>query len=243
MNEIKKGQLVSLKVGSHEERGTVAGVMGNYATVIMKDLGKQITTSVDDLTPIEIKRQRKQKEVEYSGHKGDEMEAFRESLNISKKKFYVDICKIPSGSYTKMIYSDNITMPMWDKLVKGKAFIESLDDNEIEKFQTKPSLCVIPGFKRGCEESKKEPDKERMDLIDKLQAESKLNEIKDKQEESEGAEMEYMKPKTWIEAYKELIKSLSMAETFEFYKQCAVDAKRFDEMLEEKFNEIKEAII
>lgn len=237
MNEIKKGQTVSVKVGSHEERGTVAGVMGNYATVIMKDMGKQITTSVDDLTPIEIKRQRKQKEVEYSGHKGDEMESFRESLNISKKKFYVDICKIPSGSYTKMINTDNITMPMWEKLVKGKEFLESLDDNEIDKFQTKPCVCVIPGFKRGCEENKKAPDKERLDLIDKLQAESKLNGIKDKQEESEEVKMET--PKTWLEKYKEFKKSLSMTETLEFFEQVKTDSNRFEEM----FNEIKEAII
>lgn len=240
MNEIKKGQTVSVKVGSHEERGTVAGVMGNYATVIMKDMGKQITTSVDDLTPIEIKRQRKQKEVEYSGHKGDEMEAFRESLNISKKKFYVDICKIPSGSYTKMINTDNITMPMWEKLVKGKEFLESLDDNEIDKFQTKPCVCVIPGFARGCEENKKAPDKERMDLIEQLQSESKLNEIKEgKQSESEGQKMEDIKPKTWLEKYKEFIKSLSMTETLEFFEQVKTDSNRFEEM----FNEIKEAII
>lgn len=239
MNKIKKGQTVSVKVGSHEERGTVAGVMGNYATVIMKDMGKQITTSVDDLTPIETKRQRKQKEVEYSGHKGDEMEAFRESLNISKKKFYFDICKIPSGSYTKMINTDNITMPMWEKLVKGKEFLESLDDNEIEKFQTKPCVCVIPGFVRGCEENKKNPDQERMDLIDKLQAESKMNGIKEKQEESEGQKMEDIKPKTWLEKYKEFIKSLSMTETLEFFEKVKTDSNRFEEM----FDEIKEAII
>lgn len=239
MNEIKKGQTVSVKIGSHEERGTVAGVMGNYATVIMKDMGKQITTNIDDLTPIEIKRQRKQKEVEYSGHKGDEMEAFRESLNISKKKFYVDICKIPSGSYTKMINTDNITMPMWEKLVKGKEFLESLDDNEIEKFQTKPCVCVIPGLKRGCEESKKEPDKERIEMIEKLQKESRFNELRnEKQEESEEAEMEDMKPKTWIEKYKELLKCMSLAETLQFFEIVEKDKSA----LEKAFNEIKSNI-
>ena len=127
MDEIKVGKTVSIKLGSCEHRGKVTGVMGEYATVNIKSLGKQITTKMDELKIVKDNKI----DVEYSGHRGDEMEEFRKSLGISKHKLYVDICKIPSGSYNKMINSDNITVPMWNKIIKGKEYIESLDENEI----------------------------------------------------------------------------------------------------------------
>lgn len=236
MKEIKNGQTVKIKFGSNYEFGKVIGVMGDYATVSVKALGKQITTKVDDMEPVE--EENRNKSVEFSGHPGSEMEMFAEKYNLKRRSFYVDLCGIPAGSYFQMTKRDNLTVETWKKFEKGKALVEAMDKEDLKKYQQKPKVCVIPGFKRGCEENKKEPDKERMDLIEQLQSESKLNEIKeDKQAESEGAEMETAK--TWLEKYKELIKSLSMSETLEFFQQVKTDSNRFEEM----FNEIKEAII
>lgn len=206
MDEIKVGKTVSIKLGSCEHRGKVTGVMGEYATVNIKSLGKQITTKMDELKIVKDNKI----DVEYSGHRGDEMEEFRKSLGISKHKFYVDICKIPSGSYNKMINSDNITVPMWNKIIKGKEYIESLDKNEIESYKPK-SLVQI-----------------------------KLNGSKTKIDKKQrGGSINMDGNKNWIESYKEFIKSLSMAETLEFFEQVKTDSKRFEEM----FSEIKEAII
>lgn len=235
MKEIKNGQTVKIKFGNNYEFGKVIGVMGNYATVSIKSLGKQITTKVEDMEPVE--EENKNKNVEFSGHHGYEMEAFAEKYNLKRRSFYVELCGIPAGSYFQMTKRDNLTVETWKKFEKGKALVEEMDKEDLKQYQQKPKVCVIPGFARGCEENKKEPDKERMDLIEKLQNESKLNGIKDKQEESEEVKMET--PKTWLEKYKELIKSLSMSETLEFFEQVKTDAKRFEEM----FDEIKEAII
>lgn len=235
MNEIKKGQKVKIKFGSNYEFGKVIGVMGDYATVSVKSLGKQITTKVEDMEPVE--ETNKNQNIEFSGHPGYEMEAFAEKYNLKRRSFYVDLCGIPAGSYFQMTKRDNLTVETWKKFEKGKALVEEMDEEDLKQYQQKPKVCVIPGFARGCEENKKAPDKERMDLIDKLQAESKLNGIKDKQEESEEVKMETAK--TWLEKYKELIKSLSMSETLEFFQQVKTDSNRFEEM----FDEIKEAII
>ena len=235
MNRIKKGQKVKIKFGSNYEFGKVIGVMGDYATVSVKSLGKQITTKVEDMEPVE--ETNKNQNIEFSGHPGYEMEAFAEKYNLKRRSFYVDLCGIPAGSYFQMTKRDNLTVETWKKFEKGKALVEEMDEEDLKQYQQKPKVCVIPGFARGCEENKKAPDKERMDLIDKLQAESKLNGIKDKQEESEEVKMETAK--TWLEKYKELIKSLSMSETLEFFQQVKTDSNRFEEM----FDEIKEAII
>ena len=72
-----------------------------------------------------------------------------------------------------------------------------------------------------------------------MQNESKINEFRQNEEVMEEIKMEDMKPKLWIEAYKELIRSLSMEETFEFFNQAKIDAKRFEEM----FDEVKRSII
>lgn len=236
MKEIKNGQKVKIKFGSNYEFGKVIGVMGDYATVSVKALGKQITTKVEDMEPVE--EENKNKNVEFSGHHGYEMEAFAEKYNLKRRSFYVELCGIPAGSYFQMTKRENLTVEAWEKFEKGKSMIEAMDEEDLKKYQQKPKVCVIPGFKRGCDENKKNPDQERMDLIDKLQAESKLNGIKEgKQEESEEVKMETSK--TWLEKYKEFIKSLSMTETLEFFEQVKTDAKRFEEM----FDEIKEAII
>lgn len=238
MNEIKKGQKVKIKFGNNYEFGKVVGVLGDYATVSVKALGKQITTKVEDMEPVE--EENKNKNVEFSGHPGYEMEMFAEKYNLKRKSFYVELCGIPAGSYFQMTKRDNLTVETWKKFEKGKALVEAMDKEDLKQYQQKPKVCVIPGFKRGCEENKKEPDKERMDMIEQLQSESKLNEIKEgKQAESEGQKMEDIKPKTWLEKYKEFIKSLSMTETLEFFEQVKTDSNRFEEM----FNEIKEAII
>lgn len=238
MNEIKKGQKVKIKFGNNYEFGKVVGVLGDYATVSVKALGKQITTKVEDMEPVE--ETNKNQNIEFSGHPGYEMEMFAEKYNLIRKPFYVELCGIPAGSYFQMTKRENLTVEAWEKFEKGKAMIEAMDKEDLKKYQQKPKVCVIPGFKRGCEENKKAPDQERIYLAKKLESESKLNEFKEeKQEESEEPKMEDMKPQTWIEAYKELIKSLSMAETLEFFEQVKTDSKRFEEM----FSEIKEAII
>lgn len=238
MKEIKNGQTVKIKFGSNYEFGKVIGVMGDYATVYVKALGKQITTKVDDMEPVEnVEETNRKQNIEFSGHQGYEMEMFAEKYNLKRKSFYVELCGIPAGSYFQMTKRDNLTVETWKKFEKGKALVEAMDKEDLKQYQQKPKVCVIPGFVRGCEENKKAPDKERLDLIEKLQAESKLNEIKDKQEESEEVKMET--PKTWLEKYKELIKSLSMSETLEFFQQVKTDSNRFEEM----FDEIKEAII
>ena len=238
MNEIKNGQTVKIKFGNNYEFGKVVGVLGDYATVSVKSLGKQITTKVEDMEPVE--ETNKNQNIEFSGHPGYEMEMFAEKYNLKRKPFYVELCGIPAGSYFQMTKRENLTVEAWQKFEKGKAMIEAMDEEDLKKYQQKPKVCVIPGFARGCEENKKAPDKERLDLIEKLQNESKLNGFKEgKQEESEGQKMEDIKPKTWLEKYKEFIKSLSMTETLEFFEQVKTDSNRFEEM----FNEIKEAII
>ena len=237
MNEIKKGQIVRMKFGGHYENGKVLGTMGDYATVTVPGLAKQITTKIEDMEIVKEEKNKNQN-IEFSGHPGYEMEMFAEKYNLKRKSFYVELCGIPAGSYFQMAKRDNLTVETWKKFEKGKALVEAMDKEDLKQYQQKPKVCVIPGFKRGCEENKKEPDKERMDLIDKLQAESKLNEFKEgKQEESEEVKMETAK--TWLEKYKEFIKSLSMTETLEFFEQVKTDSNRFEEM----FNEIKEAII
>lgn len=237
MNEIKKGQIVRMKFGGHYENGKVLGTMGDYATVSFPGLAKQITTKIEDMEIVKEEKNKNQN-IEFSGHPGYEMEMFAEKYNLKRKSFYVELCGIPAGSYFQMTKRDNLTVETWKKFEKGKALVEAMDKEDLKQYQQKPKVCVIPGFKRGCEENKKEPDKERMDLIEQLQSESKLNEIKEgKQEESEEVKMETAK--TWLEKYKEFIKSLSMAETLEFFEQVKTDSKRFEEM----FSEIKEAII
>lgn len=239
MNEIKKGQTVRIKFGGHYENGKVIGTMGDYATVSFPGLAKQITTKIEDMEIVKEEKNKNQN-IEFSGHPGYEMEMFAEKYNLKRKSFYVELCGIPSGSYFQMTKRENLTVEAWEKFEKGKAIIEAMDEEDLKKYQQKPKVCVIPGFARGCEENKKAPDKERLDLIEKLQNESKLNEFKEgKQEESEGQKMEDIKPKTWLEKYKEFIKSLSMTETLEFFEQVKTDSNRFEEM----FNEIKEAII
>lgn len=237
MKEIKKGQIVRMKFGGHYENGKVLGTMGDYATVSFPGLAKQITTKIEDMEIVKEEKNKNQN-IEFSGHPGYEMEMFAEKYNLKRKSFYVELCGIPAGSYFQMTKRDNLTVETWKKFEKGKALVEAMDKEDLKQYQQKPKVCVIPGFKRGCEENKKEPDKERMDLIEQLQSESKLNEIKEgKQEESEEVKMETAK--TWLEKYKELIKSLSMSETLEFFQQVKTDSNRFEEM----FNEIKEAII
>ncbi|MGM9946733.1 hypothetical protein [Floccifex sp.] len=222
MDELKQGQMVSIKIGNHIEKGKVVGVMGDYATVSIKSLGKQITTTIKDLIPVdEETRGRKPKIVEYSGHRGDELEEFRKSLNISKKKFYVDICKIPSGSYVKMVSMDNITKPMWEKLVKGKEFIESLDENEIEVYRFK------------------EPKSIRLNWSNEVNEKEKKDEIIEQQNQLESENYEMDTKQTWLQRYKEFMKSLSMKETLDFFDQVNEDK----EGLEKAFNELKESII
>ena len=236
MKEIKNGQKVKIKFGSNYEFGKVIGVMGDYATVSVKALGKQITTKVEDMEPVE--EENKNKNVEFSGHHGYEMEAFAEKYNLKRRSFYVELCGIPAGSYFQMTKRENLTVEAWEKFEKGKSMIEAMDEEDLKKYQQKPKVCVIPGFKRGREENKKEPDKERIEMIQQLHNESRLNEFRnEKQEESEEVKMETSK--TWLEKYKEFIKSLSMVETFQFFEQVKTDAKCFEEM----FDEIKEAII
>lgn len=199
MNEIKKGQKVKIKFGNNYEFGKVVGVLGDYATVSVKTLGKQITTKVEDMEPVE--ETNKNQNIEFSGHPGYEMEIFAEKYNLKRKSFYVELCGIPAGSYFQMTKRENLTVEAWEKFEKGKAMIEAMDKEDLKKYQQKPKVCVIPGFKRGCEENKKAPDQERIYLAKKLESESKLNEFKEeKQEESEVPKMEDMKPQTWIEA-------------------------------------------
>lgn len=237
MNEIKKGQIVRMKFGGHYENGKVLGTMGDYATVSFPGLAKQITTKIEDMEIVKEEKNKNQN-IEFSGHPGYEMEMFAEKYNLKRKSFYVELCGIPAGSYFQMTKRENLTVEAWEKFEKGKAIIEAMDKEDLKKYQQKPKVCVIPGFARGCEENKKAPYKERMDLIEKLQNESKLNEFKEgKKEESEEVKMETAK--TWLEKYKELIKSLSMSETLEFFQQVKTDSNRFEEM----FDEIKEAII
>lgn len=239
MNEIKNGQTVRMKFGGHYENGKVLGTIGDYATVSFPGLGKQITTKIEDMEIVKEEKNKNQN-IEFSGHPGYEMEIFAEKYNLKRKSFYVELCGIPAGSYFQMTKRENLTVEAWEKFEKGKAMIEAMDKEDLKKYQQKPKVCVIPGFKRGCEENKKAPDQERIYLAKKLESESKLNEFKEeKQEESEEPKMEDMKPQTWIEAYKELIKSLSMEETFQFFEQVKTDSNRFEEM----FSEIKEAII
>ena len=236
MKERKNGQKVKIKFGSNYEFGKVIGVMGDYATVSIKALGKQITTKVEDMEPVE--EENKNKNVEFSGHHGYEMEAFAEKYNLKRRSFYVELCGIPAGSYFQMTKRENLTVEAWEKFEKGKSMIEAMDEEDLKKYQQKPKVCVIPGFKRGCDENKKEPDKERIEMIQRLHNESRLNEFRnEKHEESEEIKTETSK--TWLEKYKEFIKSLSMTETLEFFEQVKTDAKRFEEM----FDEIKEAII
>lgn len=236
MKEIKNGQKVKIKFGSNYEFGKVIGVMGGYATVSVKALGKQITTKVEDMEPVE--EENKNKNVEFSGHHGYEMEAFAEKYNLKRRSFYVELCGIPAGSYFQMTKRENLTVEAWEKFEKGKSMIEAMDEEDLKKYQQKPKVCVIPGFKRGCDENKKEPDKERIEMIQRLHNESRLNEFRnEKQEESEEIKTETSK--TWLEKYKEFIKSLSMTETLEFFEQVKTDSKRFEEM----FDEIKDAII
>lgn len=237
MKEIKNGQKVKIKFGSNYEFGKVIGVMGDYATVSVKALGKQITTKVEDMEPVE--EENKNKNVEFSGHPGYEMEMFAEKYNLKRKSFYVELCGIPAGSYFQMTKRDNLTVETWKKFEKGKALVEAMDKEDLKQYQQKPKVCVIPGFKRGCEENKKEPDKERIEMIEKLQKESRFNELRnEKQEGSEEAEMEDMKPKTWIEKYKELLKCMSLAETLQFFEIVEKDKSA----LEKAFNEIKSNI-
>lgn len=236
VNEIKNGQIVRLKFGDRFENAKVLGLMGEYVTVSVKSLGKQITTKTEDVVPYENNCPKK---IEYTDHCGKEIEDYIKKNNLKKVEFFVKVAGIPSGSYTNILKQERVSKENWEKFEKAKKFIESLDKEDLIMYQKKPKICTVPGFKIGNEENKKDPDKERIELIEKLQNESKINEFRHNEEVMEEIKMEDMKPKSWIEAYKELIKSLSMSETFEFFNQVKIDAKRFEEM----FDEVKRSII
>lgn len=236
VNEIKNGQIVRLKFGDRFENAKVLGLMGEYVTVSVKSLGKQITTKTEDVVPYENNCPKK---IEYTDHCGKEIEDYIKKNNLKKVDFFVKVVGIHSGSYTNILKQERVSKENWDKFEKAKKFIESLDKEDLIMYQKKPKICTVPGFKIGNEENKKDPDNERIELIEKLQNESKINEFRQNEEVMEEIKMEDMKPKSWIEAYKELIKSLSMEETFEFFNQVKIDAKRFEEM----FDEVKRSII
>lgn len=236
VNEIKNGQIVRLKFGDRFENAKVLGLMGEYVTVSVKSLGKQITTKIEDVVPYENNCPKK---IEYTDHCGKEIEDYIKKNNLKKVDFFVKVVGIPSGSYTNILKQERVSKENWDKFEKAKKFIESLDKEDLIMYQKKPKICTVPGFKIGKEENKKGPDKERIELIEKLQNESKINEFRQNEEVMEEIKMEDMKPKSWIEAYKDLIRSLSMEETFEFFNQAKIDAKRFEEM----FDEVKRSII
>lgn len=236
VNEIKNGQIVRLKFGDRFENAKVLGLMGEYVTVSVKSLGKQITTKTEDVVPYENNCPKK---IEYTDHCGKEIEDYIKKNNIKKVDFFVKVAGIPSGSYTNILKQERVSKENWDKFEKAKKFIESLDKEDLIMYQKKPKICTVPGFKIGKEENKKDPDNERIELIEKLQNDSKINEFRQNEEVMEEIKMEDMKPKSWIESYKELIRSLSMEETFEFFNQVKIDAKRFEEM----FDEVKRSII
>ena len=236
VNEIKNGQIVRLKFGDRFENAKVLGLMGEYVTVSVKSLGKQITTKIEDVVPYENNCPKK---IEYTDHCGKEIEDYIKKNNLKKVDFFVKVVGIPSGSYTNILKQERVSKENWDKFEKAKKFIESLDKEDLIMYQKKPKICTVPGFKIGNEENKKDPDKERIELIEKLQNESKINEFRQNEEVMEEIKMEDMKPKSWIESYKELIRSLSMEETFELFNQVKIDAKRFEEM----FDEVKRSII
>lgn len=236
VNEIKNGQIVRLKFGDRFENAKVLGLMGEYVTVSVKSLGKQITTKTEDVVPYENNCPKK---IEYTDHCGKEIEDYIKKNNLKKVDFFVKVAGIPSGSYTNILKQERVSKENWDKFEKAKKFIESLDKEDLIMYQKKPKICTVPGFKIGKEENKKDPDNERIELIEKLHNESKINEFIHNEEVMEEIKMEDMKPKSWIEAYKELIRSLSMEETFEFFNQAKIDAKRFEEM----FDEVKRSII
>lgn len=236
VNEIKNGQIVRLKFGDRFENAKVLGLMGEYVTVSVKSLGKQITTKAEDVVPYENNCLKK---IEYTDHCGKEIEDYIKKNNLKKVDFFVKVAGIPSGSYTNILKQERVSKENWDKFEKAKKFIESLDKEDLIMYQKKHKICTVPGFKIGNEENKKDPDNERIELIEKLQNESKINEFRQNEEVMEEIKMEDMKPKSWIEAYKELIKSLSMQETFELFNQVKIDAKRFEEM----FDEVKRSII
>lgn len=236
VNEIKNGQIVRLKFGDRFENAKVLGLMGEYVTVSVKSLGKQITTKTEDVVPYENNCPKK---IEYTNHCGKEIEDYIKKNNLKKVDFFVKVAGIPSGSYTNILKQERVSKENWDKFEKAKKFIESLDKEDMIMYQKKPKICTVPGFKIGKEENKKDPDKERIELIEKLQNDSKINEFIQNEEVMEEIKMEDMKPKSWIEAYKDLIRSLSMSETFEFFNQVKIDAKRFEEM----FDEVKRSII
>lgn len=236
VNEIKNGQIVRLKFGDRFENAKVLGLMGEYVTVSVKSLGKQITTKTEDVVPYENNCPKK---IEYTDHCGKEIEDYIKKNNLKKVDLFVKVVGIPSGSYTNILKQERVSKENWDKFEKAKKFIESLDKEDLIMYQKKPKICTVPGFKIGNEENKKDPDKERIELIEKLQNESKINEFRQNEEVMEEIKMEDMKPKSWIEAYKDLIRSLSMEETFEFFNQVKIDAKRFEEM----FDEVKRSII
>lgn len=236
VNEIKNGQIVRLKFGDRFENAKVLGLMGEYVTVSVKSLGKQITTKTEDVVLYENNCQKK---IEYTDHCGKEIEDYIKKNNLKKVDFFVKVVGIPSGSYTNILKQERVSKENWDRFEKAKKFIESLDKEDLIMYQKKPNICTVPGFKIGKEENKKGPDKERIELIEKLQNESKINEFRQNEEVMEEIKMEDMKPKSWIEAYKDLIRSLSMEETFEFFNQAKIDAKRFEEM----FDEVKRSII
>lgn len=236
VNEIKNGQIVRLKFGDRFENAKVLGLMGEYVTVSVKSLGKQITTKIEDVVPYENNCPKK---IEYTDHCGKEIEDYIKKNNLKKVDFFVKVAGIPSGSYTNILKQERVSKENWDKFEKAKKFIESLDKEDLIMYQKKPKICTVPGFKIGKEENKKDQDNERIELIEKLQNESKINEFRQNEEVMEEIKMEDMKPKSWIESYKELIRSLSMSETFEFFNQVKIDAKRFEEM----FDEVKRSII
>lgn len=236
VNEIKNGQIVRLKFGDRFENAKVLGLMGEYVTVSVKSLGKQITTKTEDVVPYENNCLKK---IEYTDHCGKEIEDYIKKNNLKKVEFFVKVAGIPSGSYTNILKQERVSKENWDKFEKAKKFIESLDKEDLIMYQKKPKICTVPGFKIGKEENKKDPDNERIELIEKLQNDSKINEFRQNEEVMEEIKMEDMKPKSWIESYKELIRSLSMEETFEFFNQVKIDAKRFEEM----FDEVKRSII
>ena len=236
VNEIKNGQIVRLKFGDRLENAKVLGLMGEYVTVSVKSLGKQITTKIEDVVPYENNCPKK---IEYTDHCGKEIEDYIKKNNLKKVDFFVKVAGIPSGSYTNILKQERVSKENWDKFEKAKKFIESLDKEDLIMYQKKPKICTVPGFKIGKEENKKDQDNERIELIEKLQNESKINEFRQNEEVMEEIKMEDMKPKSWIESYKELIRSLSMSETFEFFNQVKIDAKRFEEM----FDEVKRSII
>ena len=236
VNEIKNGQIVRLKFGDRFENAKVLGLMGEYVTVSVKSLGKQITTKIEDVVPYENNCPKK---IEYTDHCGKEIEDYIKKNNLKKVDFFVKVAGIPSGSYTNILKQERVSKENWDKFEKAKKFIESLDKEDLIMYQKKPKICTVPGFKIGKEENKKDQDNERIELIEKLQNESKINEFRKNEEVMEEIKMKDMKPKSWIESYKELIRSLSMSETFEFFNQVKIDAKRFEEM----FDEVKRSII